>query len=102
MDTGTVASAVINEATLLPLGFVISLVASFLGGVVWLTKINYDVSNLKSSMNTVDNSLKREVDQSKIDSDRLLKLEVQLQNVMDIVREVRQTLTKVEDRLSKK
>lgn len=93
----SVATAVISENTLIP----ISLVITIIGGVVWLTKLHSDVRTLKSSMNDVGGSLKKEVDQSKTDSERLVKVEVQLQNVMSIVNEIKQTLSKVEDRLSK-
>lgn len=72
-----------------------------MGGIIWLTKLHSDVRTLKSSMTDVGGSLKKEVDQSKTDSERLVKVEVQLQNVMMIVNEIKQTLSKVEDRLSK-
>lgn len=89
--------ATITEGT----GITIGLVISIIGGVVWLTKLHSDVRTLKSSMTDVGGSLKKEVDQSKTDSERLVKVEVQLQNVMMIVNEIKQTLSKVEDRLSK-
>lgn len=89
--------ATITEGT----GITIGLVISIIGGVVWLTKLHSDVRTLKSSMTDVGGSLKKEVDQSKTDSERLVKVEVQLQNVMLIVNEIKQTLSKVEDRLSK-
>lgn len=94
--------AIINESTLFPLGFVITVVSLAVGGVAWLTRLHNDVSTLKNGMNTVDLSLKKEVDQSKLDSDRLIKVEVQLQNVMNAVGEIKQTLAKLEDRLSNK
>lgn len=72
-----------------------------MGGIIWLTKLHSDVRTLKSSMTDVGGSLRKEVDQSKTDSERLVKVEVQLQNVMMIVNEIKQTLSKVEDRLSK-
>lgn len=96
------AMAIINESTLFPLGFVITVVSLAVGGVAWLTRLHNDVSTLKNGMNTVDLSLKKEVDQSKLDSDRLIKVEVQLQNVMNAVGEIKQTLAKLEDRLSNK
>lgn len=96
------AMAIINEATLFPLSLVITFVSLAIGGVAWLARLHNDVSSLKSGMNTVDISLKKEVDQTKLDSDRLIKVEVQLQNVMDAVSEIKSTLSKVEDRLSNK
>lgn len=96
------AMAIINEATLFPLSLVITFVSLAIGGVAWLARLHNDVSSLKNGMNTVDLSLKKEVDQTKLDSDRLIKVEVQLQNVMDAVSEIKSTLSKVEDRLSNK
>lgn len=97
MPPSSIAMATITEGT----GITIGLVISIIGGVVWLTKLHSDVRTLKSSMTDVGGSLKKEVDQSKTDSERLVKVEVQLQNVMMIVNEIKQTLSKVEDRLSK-
>ena len=96
------AMAIINETTLFPLGMVITFITMTVGGVAWLTRLHNDVSSLKNGMNTVDLSLKKEVDQTKLDSDRLIKVEVQLQNVMDAVSEIKSTLSKLEDRLSNK
>jgi len=96
-NVSSVAMAVINESTLIPL----SLVFTIVGGVVWLTILHSDVRTLKSGMTDVGGSLKSEKDQSKTDSERLVKVEVQLQNVMGIVNEIKQTLSKLEDRLSK-
>lgn len=101
MPPSSVAMATITEGTLIPISLIIIVGSSIMGGIIWLTKLHSDVRTLKSSMTDVGGSLKKEVDQSKTDSERLVKVEVQLQNVMMIVNEIKQTLSKVEDRLSK-
>lgn len=93
---------ILNQDTLVPLGLVISAVASLIGVIIWLTRRYVDVKNLKAKVDRLEGRVEKELEENKTDSQRLIKLETQVQFIIDKVNSFEQIMRDMLNELRKK